>query len=68
MKKIEVLCEIAGNKVSYPVYIGRPTPGLHWFRYQAAWLTEALQAKILDSKVGRENFLQAGDHPEGDEG
>ena len=52
MKKIEVLCEIAGHEVRYPVYIGQPTPGHHRFRYQAAWLKEVLGARILeDSEV-----------------
>lgn len=65
MKKIEVLCEIAGHEVRYPVYIGRPTPGHHRFRYQEAWLKEVLRAKILDPMLEGENFSQVGDPPEG---
>jgi hypothetical protein len=52
MKSIKVLCEIAGEEIRYPVYIGRPTPGLSRFHYQAAWLREVLGARILSSEGG----------------
>ena len=58
MKSIQVLCEIAGEEVRYPVHIGRPTPGLHRFHYQAAWLREVLGARILSSEDGESGTLQ----------
>lgn len=51
MKGVWLDCEIDGRLRRLSVHIGRPAPGLHPFKYQAAWMTEVLRARILPSEV-----------------
>lgn len=50
MKSFDVRCELGGHRATFRVHVGRPSPGLHPLRYQAAWLWETRRGTI-DSTV-----------------
>lgn len=53
MKKLTVPCDFGGKTVSFPVYIGEPSPRRHPLHYQDLWIrTErggAISPAAMDS-------------------
>jgi uncharacterized protein DUF2610 len=53
MKIFKTRCKIRGETGWFQVYIGRPAPGFHPLKYQAAWLREVKGGEI-DAEVMEE--------------
>lgn len=46
MKSFDVPCEVGGQRGTFRIHIGRPTPGLPPLHFQAAWLWESYRGTI----------------------
>jgi hypothetical protein len=46
VKTFKARCQIRGETGWFQVYVGRPAPGFHPLKYQAAWLREVRQGEI----------------------
>lgn len=62
MKNFKARCQIRGEVGWFQVYIGRPAPGFHPLKYQAAWLREMRQGEIDPNVMEEAEKLE----PEGD--
>jgi hypothetical protein len=40
MKRFTIPCDFGGVKAPFHIYVGKPLPGSHPLRFQAAWLRE----------------------------
>jgi Domain of unknown function (DUF2610) len=46
VKTLKVPCETRGERGTFQVHVGRPAPGFHPLKYQAAWLWEIRQGMV----------------------
>lgn len=59
MKSFNVRCELGRTRATFRVHVGRPAPGLHPLKYQAAWLWETRRGTIENSIVETFEMLLA---------
>jgi hypothetical protein len=46
VKTFKVNCQLRGGEATFQVHVGRPAPGFHPLKYQAAWLREMHRGEI----------------------
>jgi hypothetical protein len=46
VKTFKAKCELRGAEATFQVHVGRPAPGFHPLKYQAAWLREMHRGEI----------------------
>jgi hypothetical protein len=46
VKTFKVKCELRGGEATFQVHVGRPAPGFHPLKFQAAWLREMHRGEI----------------------
>jgi hypothetical protein len=60
IKKLKAACDFEGRPGSFQVWVGRPAPGFHPLRFQAAWLSEERGGRLSEEVVEQlEDWLSA---------
>jgi hypothetical protein len=61
MKTFKARCRIHGETGWFQVYVGRPAPGFHPLKHQAAWLREMREGEIDAEALSElEKAIEAG--------